>query len=240
MNVNDIEPTHPAPAFRGCLFALLLTGIVIGAVQVALVAGCASAPELPEGAIEFVTNYVDRIISGAGGASSDRPSDVATEEGCVVSNPGGDAGDAAEPEIQTTEHTEHTEDPAPDSAPAIAWKYGGVDGSKAKEDPATQIRDLKISGDGLSYAWAKGDLSNWGLSETDAGALACAFWWDGSRWVGGKFDWISTSRTTRDFKNIRDGYHGWNPDAFFGAKRRAFCILSKDGKRRTNILEETR
>ena len=113
-----------------------------------------------------------------------------------------------------------------------------MDGSKAKEDPATQIRDLRISGDGLRYAWAKGDLSNWGLSKTDAGALACAFWWDGKQWVGGKFDWISTSRTTRDFKNIRDRYHGWDPDAFFAAKRRAFCIVSAVGRKRTNLLEE--
>lgn len=233
MNVNDIEPTAPAPAFRGCLFALLFMAFAVGAVQVALVAGCASAPELPEGALEFVTNYVDRIISGAGGASSQDAHGAHAESD--VPQPGGDAGDAAAPENQTTEHTEG---PAPDSAPAIAWKYGGVDGSKAKEDPATQIKDLRISGDGLSYAWAKGDLSNWGLSKTDAGALACAFRWDGKQWVGGKFDWISTSRTTRDFKNIRDHYNGWDPDAFFAAKRRAFCILSKDGRKRTNLIEE--
>ena len=222
MNVNDIEPTPPAPAFRGCLFALLFMGLVIGAVQVALVAGCASAPELPEGALEFVTNYVDRIISGAGGASSQDAHGAHAESD--VPQPGGDAGDAAA---------------APDSPP-ISWKYGGVDGSKAREDPATQIKDLRISGDGLRYAWAKGDLSNWGLSKTDAGALACAFWWDGRQWVGGKFDWISTSRTTRDFKNIRDRYHGWDPDAFLNAKRRAFCIVSADGRKRTNLLEETR
>lgn len=215
MNVIDIEPPESAPAFRGCLFALLLTGLVAGAVQVALVAGCASAPELPEGALEFVTNYVDRVFPRQEVQDSQDSQDAAAPENPV--NPANPANPVE-----------------------ISWKYGGVDGSKAKEDPATQIRDLRISGDGLRYAWARGDLSNWGLSKTDAGALACAFFWDGSRWVGGKFDWISTSRLTRDFKNIRDRYNGWDPDAFFAAKRRAFCIVSADGKRRTNLLEETR
>ncbi len=224
MNVNDIEPTAPAPAFRGCLFALLFMAFAVGAVQVALVAGCASPelPGLPEGALEFVTNYLDRISQEKPGAGADSAAEP-TEGNATAPAP----GDADE-----------DKDTSP--APAIAWKYGGVDGSKAREDPATQIRDLRVSGDGLSYAWAKGDLSNWGLSKTDAGALACAFWWDGSRWVGGKFDWISTSRLTRDFKNIRDGYHGWNPDAFFGAKRRAFCIMSADGRKRTNLIEEAK
>ena len=179
-------------------------------------------------------------LSGAGDAPSGTQPlvvpDVTAEPG---SKPHGDMGDAPAPDSQATEPAEPAEVPAP-AAPSIAWRYGGVDGSKAAEDPATQIKDLKISGDGLRYAWAKGDLGNWGLSREDAGALACAFWWDGSRWIGGKFDWISTSRTTRDFKNIREGYHGWDAGAFLAAKRRAFCILSKDGRKRTNLLEATR
>ncbi len=123
-------------------------------------------------------------------------------------------------------------------APSIEWRYGGFDGSKAQEDPDTQISDLRIGSDGLSYKWAKGNLGNWGLARTDASAIAAAFWWDGSRWIGGKFDWISTSRTTRDFKNIQEGYNGWNAQAFLNAKRRAFCIVSKDGKKRTNRIED--
>ncbi len=244
-DTRDIEP-HPH-FFRGLFSTLALMALLLaaGAFVVAFAAalsGCATeGGGLPPGALEFVTNHFDSVISGAGGASS--------VEESVVQNPGGDAGDAAAPDVfETQRHGDTEAAPAPDgSAPlglcvednaAISWKYGGFDGSKAAEDPATQIRDLKLSGDGLSYKWAKGDLSNWGLSKTDAGALACAFWWDGSRWVGGKFDWISTSRTTRDFKNIRGRYHGWDPDRFFAAKRRAFCIISKDGKRRTNLLEE--
>ena len=56
------------------------------------------------------------------------------------------------------------------------------------------------------------------------------------KWVGGKFDWISTSRTTRDFANIRSGYNGWDPSAISKADRCAFVVVSKDGKRRTNVI----
>lgn len=127
-------------------------------------------------------------------------------------------------------------DPAP-PAPAIDFRYGGFDGSKAAEDPNTQIGGLTVSKSGMRYKWTRGDLGNWGLGNTDAGALICAFYRDGSRWVGGKFDWISTSRTTRGWENIEGRYNGWEPDKFFGADRVAVCICSKDGRRRTNLAE---
>lgn len=119
----------------------------------------------------------------------------------------------------------------------LVYKYGGFDGSRAVEDPNTQIADLHMTRSGLRYKWVKGNLRNWGVTpDTNAGALACAFYWDGKQWIGGKFDHISTSRTTRDFKNLED-YKGWRSGPFFAATKRAFCIVSKDGKRRTNLLE---
>jgi len=118
----------------------------------------------------------------------------------------------------------------------LVYRYGGFNGSHAVEDPNTQIKDLHMSRSGLRYKWAKGSLKNWGLADTEAHALACAFYWDGKQWIGGKFDWISTSRTSRDFNNL-DGYNGWKSEPFFAAPKRAFCIVSKDGKRRTNLLE---
>ena len=57
----------------------------------------------------------------------------------------------------------------------------------------------------------------------------------GGKWQGGKFDWISTSRLSRDFKNVRDGYGGWRKDAIEAAEAFAFVICSKDGKRRSNV-----
>lgn len=122
-------------------------------------------------------------------------------------------------------------------APVLVYRWGGFDGSRALEDPATQIADLHMTKDGLRYRWAKGGCENFGAkNREDSGAtLACAFYWYGKQWIGGKFDWISTSRTTRDFKNL-DGYNGWKREPFFAASKRAFCIVSKDGRVRTNLL----
>lgn len=122
----------------------------------------------------------------------------------------------------------------------LVWSYGGVNGSKSVEDPRVQIKSLSIHGtSGLSYRYAVGDLSVWGLSRNQADALACAFY-EGSdgKWYGGKFDWVSTSRLTRDFANLNAGYGGWNANAFHSASKRGFLIMTKDGRKRTNLITE--
>ncbi|MBQ3812149.1 MAG: hypothetical protein II841_01125, partial [Bacteroidales bacterium] len=133
---------------------------------------------------------------------------------------------------------EATPVPAPAaSTPALSlnWCWGGFNGSKAKEVSDAQIDSLKITSSGMSYKWVKGGCEALGAtSKTDSDhTLACLFLVDGR---GGKFDWISTSRTTRDFKNINNGYNGWNASAFKACKTFYFCICSADGKRRTNVI----
>ena len=128
--------------------------------------------------------------------------------------------------------------PAADEADysAFTWAYGGFNGARAALDKP-RIESLRMNGmSGLSYRWAGPNLSAWGLSHTDAGALACLFLQraDGS-WVGGKFDWISSSRTTRDFKNL-GGYNGWTLAGIPNPCRAAFVIVSADGRRRSNVI----
>ena len=36
-------------------------------------------------------------------------------------------------------------------------------------------------------------------------------------------------------KNVEDGYNGWDAGAFRSAKAYAFVIVSKDGRKRTNV-----
>jgi hypothetical protein len=129
--------------------------------------------------------------------------------------------------------------PATEPAPRIRWVYGGFDGSRAVETPDAQVGGVKMDAKGMSYKWTRGGCENLGaVSARDySHTIAAAFYWDGEAWCGGKFDWISTSRTTRDFVNIKDGYNGWNWRAFVDAERRAFCIVSADGKKRTNLAE---
>lgn len=123
--------------------------------------------------------------------------------------------------------------------PALNWCWGGFNGSKAKESDRARIRNLRVTADGLSYGWERGGCED--LGATSSGdcdhTVACLFLDDGR---GGKFEWISTSRRTRSFNNIKDGYHGWDAKAFRSAKRVWFCICSSDGKRRTNLISAER
>ena len=127
--------------------------------------------------------------------------------------------------------------PQPSSIKIVS--FGSPNCSKAVEDPEVQIANLKINGrSGLSYSWAKGNLSKWGLANDEAGALAIAGYKEGDVFVCAKFDWISTSRRTRDFVNINSGYNGWPAEKFHSASKRCFFIMSANGKKRTNIITE--
>lgn len=115
--------------------------------------------------------------------------------------------------------------------------YGGFNGSSAVQS-GVQISGLSFSRDGLSFSYTT-DLSAWGLSYTDArGALACLFVQksDGS-WVGGKFDWISSSRTSRSFSGHVPGYNGWSLAGVPNPCNACFVIVSSDGRKRSNVLK---
>lgn len=127
--------------------------------------------------------------------------------------------------------------PAAKPAPWIEFRFGGFDGSRAVEDENVQIEAGRMGNNGMTYRWKRGSLAAWGLADSEAEAVACAFFRSGGRWIGGKFGWISTSRTSRSWNNIRSGYRRWDPAAFFAAEARAFCIVSKDGTRRSNLIE---
>lgn len=116
--------------------------------------------------------------------------------------------------------------------------WGGFKGSNAAWDKNVEIANLNV-GRGMSYSWVKGGCETLGATErTDASkTLACLFCKIDDKWVGGKFDWISTSRVTRDFHNIETGYNGWDKDAISKATAYRFVIVSSDGRHRTNVIE---
>lgn len=129
--------------------------------------------------------------------------------------------------------------PSTATPPKIDKTYGGFIFQKAVEDKSAQIEGLKLTKNGMSYSWKKGSgLHGWGLAPTDAKAIAVlAVRKAGeTKFSGGKFDWISQSRKTRDFKNIKTGYGGWPKNAVDTAKEVAFCIVSSNGKKRTNWI----
>lgn len=116
--------------------------------------------------------------------------------------------------------------------------WGGFNGKGATQVSNAQIADLKI-GKGLSYRWVSGGCEALGAPNKTSPdyTLACLFCKIDGKWKGGKFDWISTSRVTRDFHNIETSYNGWDKNAISKATAYRFVIISRDGKRRTNVIE---
>lgn len=121
---------------------------------------------------------------------------------------------------------------------SLRWSMGGFNGARAVRHDGVEIGGLNVGRDGMSYRWVRGGCEQLGAgSKGDADhTLACLFYLDASgKWQGGKFDWISTSRTTRDFKNIHSGYNGWNAAEFDAATEFAFVIVGTGG-RRSNVI----
>lgn len=116
----------------------------------------------------------------------------------------------------------------------LEWKFGGVDGSRAALS-TPRLSGLKAGAKSLSYTWEEG-LGGWGLARDDAGALACFFVEreDGSV-VGGKFDWVSTSRSSRGLENVFDGYAGWSLSGVPNPCKCWFVVITKDGRKRSNV-----
>ncbi len=119
---------------------------------------------------------------------------------------------------------------------ALDWCWGGFSGKKAVLVDGVRIGSLKVTGDGMSYKWVSGGCENLGASSReDAACIAALFCKVDGKWKGGKWEWISTSRTTRSLENIKEGYGGWNPAAL-AATEYAFVICSRDGRRRSNVV----
>ena len=217
---NPVGNEHPLRGF------MVGVGLLVG-LALAVIGGCISCTAIPRdgeqtrtsitNAIRIVAEVAVQVREARRGREGE-PSGVNSVDPGHIAKPSSSGG-----------------------APAILWKYGGFDGSHSIEDPNTQIGSVRMTANGMTYKWVKGGCENFGAkSREDAdAALACFFYWDeaSKSWIGGKADWLSTSRTSRDWENIRCRYNGWDPDKFFAAKRRAFCVVSKDGKKRTNLLE---
>ena len=117
----------------------------------------------------------------------------------------------------------------------VEWTLGGVDGSRAALS-SPRISGLKAGAKSLSYKWEEG-LDDWGLSRDDAGALACFFVErEDGEIVGGKFDWVSTSRSSRGLENVFGGYGGWTLEGVGNPCKCWFVVVSKDGRKRSNVV----
>ena len=144
---------------------------------------------------------------------------------------------ASKPEPNTTTPTSAPAAGVGDAVPygSLKWTFGGVNGSGAVQS-GVQISGLSLSSNGFSFKYDR-NLSAWGFSHNDIGALACFFVQKSTgEWVGGKFDWISSSRTSRDLKHCKEGYGGWSLAGVPNPTKAAVVIMTADGKRRSNVL----
>jgi len=122
---------------------------------------------------------------------------------------------------------------------ALNWTYGGEKCSGAGHSGVT-ISGLSMNANALSFKYNT-DLSVWGISHGDTGnAWACLFVKNNAgQWVGGKMDWISSSRTSRDYHNVYGGYNGWTLHDVPNPCEAAFVIVHKSGKKRSNVITTT-
>lgn len=206
------EALRFAISFAACM--------IIIAILAAWCGGCTTGPDGGIYIDKTVWVYVTNRVDSATGASVE------------VGDSSGVAESSSSPVVETgVAETEPV---------SMNFRYGGFKAKNPQEVAGCQIGSLKVGSDKMTYKWIKGGCEALGAKDKGdySQTVACAFYEDGGRWVGGKFDWISTSRTSRSFDNIKSGYNGWDAAAFFGAKRHGFCIVSKDGKRRSNFIED--
>ncbi|MBR3086862.1 MAG: hypothetical protein IKH04_10725 [Kiritimatiellae bacterium] len=205
------------------------------AVVAALVlcaAGCAEIPQVFDPSDErpdYEIHFTASGPSAAGAAGGGRDRAGASIGGALAEQDSGRATEISAPAKTTADAVEFS---------LLQWAWGGFDGAGARPVDGCRIGGLSVGSHGMGCAWEAGGCEMLGASSrSDAACLACLFvrGADGA-WRGGKFDWISTSRTTRDFKNIGAGYGGWPKDAVGTAREFAFVIVSEDGRRRSNVI----
>ena len=125
-----------------------------------------------------------------------------------------------------------------DDAPwdEFGWTYGKENKSAAVYDGSVIIRLEALKANKIDLSWEK-DLSAWGAAHDDhRKALACAFLLnDQGKWVGGKFDWISSSRTDRGFAHFTS-YEDWTLEGIPNPTTLAFVVVEANGKRRSNVI----
>lgn len=197
--------------------AALIFGAVLGLLAAVALSGCATSRS-------DIYAALDEIIAAYDEWQAQRPPKPAEPSAPAEPTPDTPAAPA---------------DDALDYA-LLRWSYGGFHGAGAVRDLVT-LADLRLDAGGARYRWDV-DLSAWGIAHTDADALACAFLRNESgAWVGGKFDWVSSSRTYRDFKHFgsaapSSGYNGWSLQGIPNPTQLALVVVSRDGRRRSNVL----
>jgi hypothetical protein len=144
-------------------------------------------------------------------------------------------GASGEEQTDNAQNTEATATPAavdPGQAEwdAIAWHTAR--GPNCKGAVPVMSLSARISSDGRSvtFGWDRYPWSGDGIGHF--------FVWDGSRWDGGKFEWIrSGGQKSKSLGNVHSGYNGLSAPA--SGTPCAFAWTSSDGEQRSNLAKTT-
>ena len=210
---NETNMDHERGAMMVIVWPMVIAAIVAAIVALIGLTGCQSILDsIDEADIEkldaLAEKWKAKLEERYGGGAVETPPTPETPQAT-----GGDAMDYA----------------------LLRWQYGGVNASGAKLD-SPRLSGLSCNGRSVSYRWDVG-MAGWGLGNGDAGAICAVFFERGGQWIGGKFDWVSVSRSNRELKHV-ESYSNW-PSS--GIKlpwrgRVAFVVVSADGRRRSNVL----
>ena len=176
-------------------------------------------------------------LNASGGSSSNASTNSAANGSMQSGTFSGSASSATSAGTSATDTSGYE---VADEVPygSLKWTYGGISG-RGYGASGVSISGLRISGRSLSFHYGT-NLSAWGYSKDAIGGYACLFVQkeDGS-WVGGKFDWISSSRSSRGLENVFGGYSGWTLSGVPNPCQAAFVILDASKKRRSNVIAGT-
>ena len=106
------------------------------------------------------------------------------------------------------------------------------------------ISDLKVRNGKLTFKYAKGGCEALGATSKDDSDYTQCFLgiYVNGTWKAAKFDWISTSRTSRGLEHCDEGYNGWPVEEYRKATDFIFFIVGvTKGKnnptgKRSNVL----
>ncbi len=107
------------------------------------------------------------------------------------------------------------------------WCYGGYTPDSLSKGSFT----YKVTG-GTTNSITSSNGGDWGVaSGRNAAFIVCLFVKQSKGWRGGKFDWISQNRTSRDLKNVYSGYGGWCSEGVAKGKPFKACVVDEKGKK---------
>lgn len=115
----------------------------------------------------------------------------------------------------------------------LNWCFGDFDGSKAVETDKIRLGDMSIAPGGILYREVSGSCEALGPY-----TLACLFLEDGR---GGAIGYALPAKNGggiqyKGFQKAVLGQDGWRPEELEKSRKLGFCICSRNGLLRTNVV----